>query len=205
MAILPLQIARVSNSLRTNVASQSIARTQAQLLRVQNEMATGRKISVPSDNPGEAAIAQQLRKTLEQRDAHMTNLQRANSHLGEVDATLGEMTDLLREAQTLASANVGSDVTAEERANAATIIDSLYSRALALANKQFEGVYLFGGDRATDQPFSVEDGGVKFVGSNTVLRNSYDENTVLPFMVSGGEVFGATSTRVEVAPRGRRT
>src|SRR5207237_8821784 len=68
---------------------------------------------------------------------------------------------------------------------------------LSLGNKQFEGVYLFGGDRSTAAPFVEDGGGVKFVGSENVLENQYDENSKLSFMVDGSQVFGALSTRVQ--------
>lgn len=197
MAILPLQLARVSNLLRTNVAHQTIARTQQSLLQVQNELASGKRLNSPSDDPGDAAIVQQLRKTLEQRSAYEVNLRQATSHLSQVDSTLGDIGGLLQQAQTLASANVGSDVTADQRLSAAEIAKSIYSQMMNLANQEFQGVYIFGGDRATTPPFVEEGGGIKFVGSNRVLENAFDENTLLPFMVDGDRVFGALSTRVE--------
>ena len=94
---------------------------------------------------------QQLRKTLEQRAGVRRQPQAGESHLGEVDSTLGDLTDLLQQAQTIASANVGSDVTADQRASAAAVVESLYSQAVSLANKQFEGMYLFAGDRSTER------------------------------------------------------
>jgi flagellin-like hook-associated protein FlgL len=197
MAILPLQLARVSNLLRTNIAQQSITRNQQLLVGAQNELSTGKKINSPSDDAGQAAIAQQLRKTLEQRQAYAANLKQAGSQLGEVDSSLGDLTDLLNQAQTLASANVGTDVTPEQRTNAAAVVDSLSRQLLNLGNRQFDGVYLYAGDRATDPPFVEVGGGVKYVGSARALTNVFDENTTLPFMVDGEEVFGALSTRIE--------
>jgi flagellar hook-associated protein 3 len=197
MAILPTNLARVSNRLRTQTAASQIARTQRRLLETQNQLTTGRRVNSASDDPGDAAIVQQLQKTLEQRQAFATNLNRAKNHLGAADATLGDLSDLLQQAQQIASANVGSDVTADQRAGAAAIIESLYGEALTLANRQFEGVYLFGGDRSTDAPFVTEGGGVRFVGSERVLHNAFDEATELPFMVNGADVFGALSTRVQ--------
>src|SRR4051812_2038943 len=197
MAILPLQLARVSNQLRTSLATNQIARTQEALLAVQNELSSGQRLNVPSDDPGDSAIVQQLRKTLELRQSYSDNLKQANDQLSEVDSTLGDLTGLIQQAENIASANVGSDVTADQRASAAAVVKSLYSQALSLANKSFEGVYIFGGDRSTTPPFVEDISGVKFVGSTTVLQNSYDENTVLPFMVDGSEVFGALSTRVQ--------
>ena len=108
MAIIPLQLARVSNRLRTSVASNAIARTQADLLRMENDLSTGKKLHSPSDDPGASALAQQLRKTLEKRQSYADNLKQAGSQLGEVDSAMGDLTNLLQEAQTIASANVGS-------------------------------------------------------------------------------------------------
>lgn len=199
MAILPLQLARVSNLLRTSVAQQTIARTQQQMLQVQNELSSGKKINSPSDNPGDAAIVQQLQKTLEQRKGYADNLKQAQSQLSEVDSTLGDLSGLLLQAQQIASANVGSDVTPDQRQSAATIIQSIYSQVLSIGNKQFQGAYLFGGDRSTAAPFVVQGSGVQFVGSTTNLKNTFDEGTVLPFTVNGSDVFGALSTRIQGA------
>lgn len=197
MAILPLQLARVSNLLKSNLTTHSITRTQQQLLDVQNQLSTGSRLNSPSDDPGDAAVVQQLQKLLEQRAAYSDNLKSAQSQLGEVDSSLGDLTDLLQQAQTIASANIGSDVTADQRQGAAAIITSLQSQALSVGNKQFDGVFLFAGDRSTEPPFVEDVGGVKFVGDSNVLKNVYDENTKLPFMVDGANVFGALSTRMK--------
>src|SRR6266850_2611752 len=119
MSIIPLQLARVSNALQMNLSQRTITQTQRSLLDVQNQLSTGRRLTTPSDDPGDAAISMQIRKLLEQRVGFEDNLKQASSHLSEVDTTLGDMSDLLRQAQTLASANVGSDVSADQRAAAA--------------------------------------------------------------------------------------
>src|SRR5829696_4305547 len=105
MAIVPIQLARVSNLLRSSVSQGQITRTQQDLLKVQNQLSTGRKLNAPSDDPGAAAIVQQLQKTLEQREAYLSNLQHAESHLSEADSSMGDLTGLLQEALEIASAN----------------------------------------------------------------------------------------------------
>jgi flagellar hook-associated protein 3 FlgL len=196
MAILPVPLARVSAQLRSKTALSSIAKTQADLVEVQNELTTGVRVNLPGDDPGAAAVIQQLQKTLEQRAGFATNLQKANSQLGEVDSSLGDITDLLQQAQTLASANVGSDVSAAERQGAATQVQSLYKQLLGIANKQFNGVYLFAGDKSTEPPFVETGGTLRFVGSDQVLQNRFDESSMLPFMVNGADVFGALGSKV---------
>lgn len=199
MAILPLQLARVSNLLRSNTSQGAISRTQQKLLEVQNQLVTGNRLNAPSDDPGDSAVSMQLQKLLEQRGAFADNLGHATSQLSEVDSSLGDLTGLLQQAQQIASANVGSDVTADERLGAAAVIKSITSQALSLSNKQFEGVFLFAGDKSTEPPFVEDIGGIKFVGDSNVLKNVYDENTKLPFMVDGAQVFGALSSRVQGA------
>jgi flagellar hook-associated protein 3 FlgL len=196
MSVVPTSTARVSNQLRAQLAQGHIARTQRGLLQVQTELTTGHRINVSSDDPGDAAIVQQLQKTLEQRGVFLTNLRSAKSRLSEVDSTLSDLTDLVRQAQQIASANVGSDVPPDQRAGAAAIVDTLLNQVLSLANKQFEGSFLFGGDRATEAPFSASGGGVRYNGTGNVLANAFDEGADLPFTVSGADVFGALSTRV---------
>ena len=197
MAVLPLQLARVSNLLQSQVATSAISSTEQQLLNVQNELSTGLQVNAPSDNPGSAAIIQQLQKTLETRQSYSGNISQANDQLSEADSTLSDLTTLLQQAQTTASANVGTDVTSDQRASAADIVQSVYSQVLDIANKQYEGVYIFGGDASTTQPFVETNGGVQFVGSSTTLTNQFDENSTMSFQVDGASVFGALSTRVQ--------
>ncbi len=199
MSISSLQLARVSNLLRTSTATSTLASTQKKLLETQQQLSTGRKLVSPSDDAGDAAVAQQLRKTLEKREAYSDNLEAAKQHLGAVDSTLADVSDLVREAQQIASANIGSDVPADSRLGAAEIIKSLYSQLLSLGNKQANETYLFGGTKQDQPPFVEEGGGVKFQGSTRTLSNEFDERTQLNFMVGGDEVFGAMSTRVQGA------
>ena len=196
MAIVPVQLARVSNLLRTSVSQGQITRTQQDLLTVQNQLSTGKRIISPSDDPGDAAIVQQLQKTLETREAYLGNLRHAESHLSEADTAMGDLTALIQEAQSIASANVGSDVTPDQRTAASGIIGNIFNQAMTLANRQFEGAFLFNGDRSTEQPYVPTAGGVRYTGTGNVLANSFDENTAQSFMVNGADVFGGFSARV---------
>src|SRR5438309_11644673 len=102
MAILPVPLARVSDQLRSSLALSSITKTQQDLLTVQNELTTGKRVNAPSDDPGAAAIIQTLNRTLQQRQAYTTNLQQANEQLSDVDSTLGGLNGLLQQAQNIA-------------------------------------------------------------------------------------------------------
>jgi flagellar hook-associated protein 3 FlgL len=196
MSILPVQSARVSTLMQSTSALNQIDSTESRLMQTQNQLSTGKRVIDPGDDPGAAAIVMQLNRTLTQQNTYLSNLQSAQSQLSEVDSTLGSLGTLVTQAQTIASQNVGSEVTSDERAAAAKIVETIYSQALSLGNTQFEGSYLFGGDKSNQQPFVSVNGGIQFVGSTNVLQNSADTNTLMPFQVDGAGVFGALSSRV---------
>jgi flagellar hook-associated protein 3 FlgL len=197
MSVLPLSIARVSNLMQANLATTSLNSTQAQLLTVENELSTGNAINQPSDNPAGAATILQLNQTLANGKAYANNLSQSTTSRSQVDTTLGSLEDLLNSAQSTASANVGSDVSAASRAGAAATIDSLTSEALTLGNTQLNGQYLFGGDTDNTAPFVQTDSGIKYVGSTTTLSNTVDQNTTLSYQVNANSVFGALSSQVQ--------
>ena len=67
MSILPVSTARVSTLIRGQLAVQQISATEAQMLDVQNEISTGKKVNAVSDDPSSAATIEQLQKTLDAR------------------------------------------------------------------------------------------------------------------------------------------
>jgi flagellar hook-associated protein 2 len=193
MSISPSQFARFTNLLSADMATQTIDQTRQQILVAQNQISTGLRITQPSDDPGNSAIVLQLQKTLDHQNQYLANVQKSQSQLSEVDSSLGSLTDLLTQAQTIASQNVGTNATAAQRAAAAAQVQTLYQQAISIGNTQFEGSYIYGGSRSNQQPFVSVNGGVQFVGSRTVLQNTASANTLLPFQVSSAKVFGASS------------
>lgn len=194
--IVPLTSDRVSNLTQTLVATQNIDSTQSQLLQVEQELSTGKAVNVPSDNPSAAAMIQQLQKTLDYSTQYSTNISQATSTLNETDSTLGSITTLLTQAQSIASANVSDTVSASSRSQAAIVVDSIYQQVLSLANSQYQGTYLFGTDNATAAPYNQSTGGVEYVGSTTVLQNTFEQGTQLNFQQDPTTVFGGESPSI---------
>ena len=197
MTISPLQLARVSDLMSSLVTTGQLNSTQQQLLTVEQQISTGNQFSQPSDNPGATAITMQLQRTLTQRTTYSTNLSSAQSQLGQVDNSLSSLESLVQQAQSIASADVNSDVTDSQRQADAQIVDSIYNQALSISNTQFNGLYLFGGDKNTNPPYVAANGGVQFVGSTQTLQTAVDANTNVSFMVNPADVFGATSSQVQ--------
>jgi flagellar hook-associated protein 3 FlgL len=198
MPIDALGTARISDLYRSTLSVSSIDSTQTQLTQMEQELSTGKAVSVPSDNPTAAASIEQLQKTLDYRTQWTTNLSQGTSQLNEVDSSLGNLGTLLTQAQSIASQNASDTVSADARSSAAAVIDSIFDQALSTANSQYDGTYLFGTDAAQNQPYATTAGGIQFNGSTDTLSNTFDQATDLSFQVSGTQAFGGESASVSV-------
>jgi flagellar hook-associated protein 3 FlgL len=197
MAIVPLGITNVSSILQSSLLAQSIDGTQAQLLQVENELSTGQAVNQPSDNPSAASMILQLNQTASRQTSYSTSINSASSQLAETDSSLGNLTTLLQQAEQIASADVGSDVTAAQRQSDVSVVQSIYNQAMALANQQYNGQYLFGGATGNTQPFVEVDGNVQYVGSDETLQNQFDQGITTSFQISGADVFGSLASGVD--------
>ena len=115
MSILPVGISRVSDLMQSNILADRIDGTQNQLLQVENELSTGQAINAPSDNPSASAIIIQLQQSLNLQQTYNDTINSSTSQLSQTDSSLGNLTTLLQQAEQIASADVGSDVTQTQR------------------------------------------------------------------------------------------
>jgi flagellin-like hook-associated protein FlgL len=185
--------------MQSDLSAQNIDSTQAQLLKVENELSTGQAINVPSDNPSAASMIIQLNQTLNTQQTYNDTINSASSQLAQTDTSLGNLTTLLQQAQQIASADVGSDVTQTQRQSDIAVVQSIYNQSLSIANQQLNGQYLFGGATGNSQPYIESNGVVQFTGTTDTLQNNVDTGISVSLQANGAQVFGALLSGVNGA------
>ncbi len=167
------------------------------LFKVQMQLSTGQAVRVPSDNPGQASRLLKLTEVEESQQQVLENIRFASDFLNATDAALTDVTDSLIRVEQLASGAVGSLSLPEERQAAAIEIDAILQQMVSTANRQFLGLYLFGGRDVTTQPLSSELDGLRYVGDTGTLsaRLAFDGND--EYNLTAHEVFGLLSDRVQ--------
>jgi flagellar hook-associated protein 3 FlgL len=200
MAITPINVNRVSHGLRTMTLVESFRSNTLALFREQNKLATGLRILQPSDDPVGATRALKLTELREQQDQILNNLQFADRFLAQTDSTMNDINELLIDAQSIASSNVGSTVTQDERDASASLIDSIVRQLVAIGNREFQGIFQFSGHRTTTVPF-IEDtdevGGIRYDGDSGNLLAHVDRFQDEAFNLSGNALYGALSAQVK--------
>jgi flagellar hook-associated protein 3 FlgL len=196
MSVAPTGISNVSNLMRSTLLTQQINGTQTQLLNVENELSTGLAVNTPSDNPAAAAVIMQLQQALSTQQSYNDTINTVTAQMSETDSSMGNLTTLLQQAEQIASADVGSDVSQTQRTGDASVVQSIYTQALAIANQQYNGQYLFGGASANTQPFVESNGVVEFVGSADTLQTQINDGITVTSQANGADVFGALASGV---------
>ena len=138
------------NSITSSILGAN-QQTLARLATYQTQLATNKKLNQVSDDP--VAAKQSLRYRAEgmQVQKHLDNIDKATSFMSATDQSLGEMTNLMDEAKSMAVQGSNGTQDAASRKTIAASVDSLLSRLVDLANSVHDGRFLFGGT-TTVQP-----------------------------------------------------
>ena len=196
MSSIPSNIARVSNQLRSDLMRNNLRRTNVELLELQVQLATGRKVNRPSDAPESISAIIDLRAQLEQFEQRAKNFSLASSSIDNTDHALGSISELLLEAQGIASSQVGVGSDSATRANQASVVNAQIGAMIQMANRQFQDVFLFAGDRSRVTPFVDHLGGIRYAGGSGELLTDLGVGAPLGYNVSGAAALGALSARV---------
>lgn len=130
---------------------------QARLQRTQEELASGKRILSPSDDPVAAAQISSLRSELSRIETFQRNIDLATSELASTETTIATAEDILNRARDLAVRASNASMNGTAKRGIAIEIDGLRDQLLALANtKNASGEYVFAGFASNAEAFSDE-------------------------------------------------
>lgn len=140
--------AQLIRNLNKNVARMDIS---------QNQLATGRRINRPSDDPVGISYAMRYRSELSANDQYKENVDSAISWLEQADTTAGQIGNIFHRFRELAVK--GANGTNPQGAlNAiASEVEQLRDQLITLGNSQFNGKYIFNGQMTDIEPYSKTD------------------------------------------------
>jgi flagellin-like hook-associated protein FlgL len=193
MAIYPVPTTRSSDMLAATRMLAQLQGDSLDLLRLQTQLSTGKRIQVGSEDPNAALRAQSLQRLLDLKAQNKINLQTSQSYLNATETAIGDVTGLLTNARALAVSSVGTTSSPEERTAAAQEVGRIIDQLLNQANTQFRGRYLFGGTSTEAAPFAASGNYIAYNGNQGALRTFSDVDSLFAANVDGDSMFGALS------------
>jgi|HubBroStandDraft_1064217.scaffolds.fasta_scaffold03933_2 flagellar hook-associated protein 3 FlgL len=166
--------------------------TEQALNTAVQQVATGQRVSVPSDDP--AAAAENLQSLAESAnvDQYTKNGDAVLSQAQMADSALSNVVSELNQAITLGTQGADGSMTSENRAAIATQVQSILSQVVSQANTTSNGVSLFAGTAATVPAFasdSTSPTGYSYQGNSGVNSTAVGDNLQVNVNVPGDQIF----------------
>jgi len=192
-AIYPVASMRVSDLLLQKRLLSQFQYDDAELIRLQDQVSTGYRLSVPSQDAPAAIRAVALQRILEQKEMAQANLSTSESYVGATENALSGISELLINIRAEALAAVDTTNSKEQRDMLALESRRAIEGLADIGNRQFRGRYLFAGSTTTVQPFELEGSYVIYRGNENDLESYADVGFLIDTNVTGDDVFGAIS------------
>ncbi|GHC26101.1 flagellar hook-associated protein 3 FlgL [Aidingimonas halophila] len=183
---------RISSVTMFEQGMSSMNRQQSEFMQVGQQIASGRKVVNPSDDPQAASravgVSQSLAVTEQYADARVS----ARNSLSQEESVLDSVSDAISSAKTLI-VQAGNDTLSDaDRESVSSELKGIYETLIGQANStDGNGRYLFGGYQESDPPYVSSDGEVRYVGDDQVKEQQIDASRKMPSGDSGDAVFNS--------------
>jgi len=146
---------RVTNQMMSQRMLENLWASMRRLDKWNQQLSTGRRISLPSDDPADTETAMRLRTLLREGEQYMRNVDDALAWLEATDAALNHATQVLQRARELIIYGGNGTLTDEARQALATEMNQLIHDLFAVANTKHGQRYLFAGENTLIRPFEA--------------------------------------------------
>ena len=194
--IYPIPSSRSSEFLTQTRAISQLFGDQIDIQRLQAQIATGIRLTAPSDDAPAAVRGIAIQRLLELKDQHRVNLQTSQSYLDATDLSVSSVADLLLGIRSTVQGSIGTTASDADRQAAIVDIQGAIQQLLSVANQRFRDRFLFAGSRGATTPFVNANNVVRYDGNEGSLESFTDTDLLTATNVPGSHIFGALSAQV---------
>ncbi|MDP1929035.1 MAG: flagellar hook-associated protein FlgL [Thiobacillus sp.] len=185
---------RISTQLLFETGANRIGDLQNRLQKTQEQIASGRRILTPSDDPVAATRALDVTQTQSINNQYAVNRQHAKNTLGQVEGTLTGVTSLMQDVKSTIIAAGNGTLSDAERGFMASELNGRLEQLLGFANsRDATGNYLFSGFQSNTAAFAQTvppaAPGVVYNGDSGVQKLQVDATRQMAINTPGSTVF----------------
>jgi flagellar hook-associated protein 3 FlgL len=195
---------RIADNMMFDQVRNNVSKNRSESADLQNQAATQKRVTKPSDDPIGASRVLSARVDLQGHKQYSKTLEFARSFLEFTDQSLGELSDHLMRVKelTLSQAN---DASANEQTRrvVAEEISQIYKQVVNIGNRKLGERHIFGGFKTTTNPFDFTG---KYHGDDGEMLVSVDKQSYVSMNMPGSQIFmgeglsGGGLSRPEAAP-----
>lgn len=178
---------RVSDSMIGNQVRENVGKNRTEMSNLQNQAATQKRVTKPSDDPVASARVLGARLDLRGNEQFRKNTDYVQSFLEFTDQSLNELTEQIMRAKELALSQANDPGAGpQSRRAVATEVGQMFDQMVAIGNRKLGERYIFGGYKTTTRPFD-ESG--KYAGDDGDILVHVDKDSFVAMNMPGSRVF----------------
>ncbi len=188
---------RINSNITPNILAD-LQQSQSALNTALQQVATGRSVNVPSDNP--AASAAMVQNTIETGnvDQYTKNIGTVLASVESASSALSNVVTALTQAVSLGTEGANGTTNASNLQTIATQVQGVLSTVLSQANASVAGGYLFGGT-GTSTPYTVDTTsptGYTYNGNTNETSVAVGDSLNVQVNLPGSQIFSDPSNNV---------
>jgi flagellar hook-associated protein 3 FlgL len=148
---------RVTQSMLSNNMLKNLSSSYERLGKYQDQLATGKKISRPSDDPVVAMKGMNYRTDLTEVEQFQRNISEAYNWMENTDAAYDKATSALQRIRELVVQASNDTYEGNQRKSIAVEIKELTAHLESIANTKVGNKYIFNGSNTTSAPINAND------------------------------------------------
>ena len=195
--LVPIPSTRISGLLIRQRLTKQFQSDQLDLFRLQNQISTGQRIILPSDDAPAALRAISLQRLIERKGQLDSNIKTGQSFLAATDSALTNISGLLGDIRGQTLGVAGTVSSQQERDAVISVVDRAIEQLLQTGNLSFRGRFLFAGSQTNVQPYAFDGNNVVYRGNDQSVRSYSDIGVLFDSNAAGTEVFGGISAAVQ--------
>ena len=187
---------RVTSTALTQRAIHFAAHHSSNVLRYQEQIASGLQFQRPSEQPISFRQVTSLRTRFAELEADRSAIDRTTSVLNASVSQIQDYTDLIKQAKIATQQGIQA-IDDDERNALALEVDGLLDQLKSIGLAQFNDRYLYGGTKSGSPPFEFREPDdpaqtltVNYFGSSQRSRASVGDSIAVDTYYDGSEVFG---------------
>lgn len=198
---------RITNRMMADRSLLNLNATLRRMDRYHQQLSTGKRISMPSDDPSGTERSMRLHTTILETEQYVSTVGEAISWLDSADAALDQASTLLQRARELVVAGANGALPAESREALAVEMDQLVEDLITVGNLKHGIKFVFAGENTLTTPFVgisdpaeyPQNGKGETVGGAPITRVEYRGTTLDPADPLSGivvEIGGGSTMRI---------
>ena len=184
---------RLSTSWMYQQSTSTMLSQQSTLAATRNQVSTGRRINVASDDPAGAGQMISLDHILASNTQYTNNINNATTRLSSEQSVLNSVGNVLDSARSMAIQGINGSLASSDRSAMATQLGQLRDQLVQLANaSDANGNALFAGTSTNTTPFvKSASGAVAYTGTDVTQMTSAGPGLQIPTSDAGSGLFMA--------------